>query len=65
MTSQRYELSQIIEEERSRQYPDGIDTTGVIVSDAKDIIKWLLKHDESVGHLLLSRKIDRKKRRSK
>jgi len=43
-----YELMKFIKKEVDFQFPDGIDSDSETVGDAKMIIKYLLKWDDSV-----------------
>lgn len=43
-----YELMCVIKEEISDKYPNGIDSDSVALGNALGVIRYLLKHDETV-----------------
>lgn len=52
----KYELMKFTEEEVSYVRPDGFDQVSEVIGSGKDIIKWLLRNDESVRGYKLVKK---------
>lgn len=52
----KYELMKYIDVEKSSRHPDGFDEDSETIGNAKEIIMYLLRHDESVSNFKLKRK---------